>query len=247
MSPERDSAQSERRLTGADLAAMIDVSAVQAFNTEQDVRELAEIASRTGFIMAHVLPHYVPLLRSLLPRGGRTMVGAPIGFPSGGHATATKLAEAKGLIQSGAEELDLMMNIGRLKSGDLAYVQDEVTAVVKEAAPIPVKVIIEAGRLTDDEIRRACAIVVRSGAAFVKTGSGWTSIPTTITQVALIAGSVGGVVQIKASGGIRDLDTVTRMIAVGVTRFGINTQAAVALVERCAAVSGGVRVTAGGT
>ncbi len=247
MNPERDSARSERRLTGADLAAMIDVSAVQAFNTEQDVRELAEIAARAGFIMAHALPHYVPLLRSLLPRGGRTMVGGPIGFPSGGHATATKLAEAKGLIQSGAEELDLMMNIGRLKSGGLAYVQDEVTAVVKEAAPIPVKVIIEAGYLTDDEIRRACDVVVKSAAAFVKTGSGWTSIPTTIAQVALIAGAVRGAVQIKASGGIRDLDTVTRMIAIGVTRFGINTQAAVALVERCAAVSGGVRVTAGGT
>ena len=225
---------------------MIDVSAVQAFNTEQDVRELAGIAARTGFIMAHALPHYVPLLRSLLPRGGRTMVGAPIGFPSGGHATATKLVEAKDLIRSGAEELDLMMNIGRLKSRDLAYVQDEVSAVVKEAAPVPVKVIIEAGYLTDDEIRRACDIVVKSAAAFVKTGSGWTSIPTTIAQVGLIADAVRGAVQIKASGGIRDLDTVTRMIAIGVTRFGINTQAAVALVERCAAVSGGVQSIAGG-
>ena len=238
MSFESDSVNSGSRLSAADLAAMIDVSAVQAFNTEQDVRELAEVAARTGFIMAHALPHYVPLLRSLLPRGGRTMVGAPIGFPSGGHATATKLAEAKDLIRSGAEELDLMMNIGRLKSGDLAYVQDEVSAVVKETAPIPVKVIIEAGYLTDDEIRRACDIVVKSAAAFVKTGSGWTPIPATIPQVGLIADAVHGAVQIKASGGIRELDTVTRMIAMGVTRFGINTEAAVALVERCAAASG---------
>ena len=246
MSPERECAKSGSRLTAADLAAMIDVSAVQAFNTEQDVRELAEIAARTGFVMAHALPHYVPLLRSLLPRGGRTMVGAPIGFPSGGHATTTKLAEAKDLILAGAEELDLMMNVGRLKSGDLAYVQNEASAVVEAAAPIPVKVIIEAGYLTDDEIRRACDIIVESAAAFVKTGSGWSSIPTTVAQVALIADAVQGAVQIKASGGIRDLDTVTRMIAVGVTRFVINARVAVGLVERCAAVSGGVRVNAGG-
>jgi deoxyribose-phosphate aldolase len=233
-------------LTGGDLAAMIDVSAVQSFNTEQDVRELAEIAARFGFIMAHALPHHVPLLRSLLPRGGRTMVGAPVGFPSGGHTTATKLAEARDLIQSGADELDLMMNIGRLKSGDVVYVQDEATAVVEASAPVPVKVIIEAGRLTDDEIRRACDIVVRSGAAFVKTGTGWLSTPTTFAQLSLIADAVRGAVQIKASGGIRDLDTVTRMIALGVTRFGISAQAAVALVDRCAAVAGGVRVIAGG-
>ena len=177
MSPERDSAKSGSRLIAADLAAMIDVSAVQAFNTEQDVRELAESAARAGFIMAHALPHYVPLLRSLLPRGGRTMVGAPIGFPSGGHATATKLAEAKDLILAGAEELDLMMNIGRLKSGDLAYVQDEVSAVVKAAAPIPVKVIIEVGYLTDDEIlkrlRHCCQ--ERSGFRQDRLGVGFDS------------------------------------------------------------------------
>ena len=123
MNRERERVAYERRLTAADLAAMIDVSAVQAFNTEQDVRQLAEIATRAGFFMAHALPHHVPLLRSLLPPGGRTMVGGPVGFPSGGHTTATKLAEARELIASGADEIDVMMNIGRLRSGDLAYVQ----------------------------------------------------------------------------------------------------------------------------
>ena len=245
MSEERDSIGFERRLTPSALAAMIDVSAVQAFNTEQDVRQLAEIAARAGFIMAHALPHHVPLLRSLLPRGGWTKVGGPVGFPSGGHTTATKLQEARQLIGSGADEIDVMMNIGRLKSGDLAYVQDEVSAVVEAAAPVPVKVIIEAGYLNDDEIRRACDIVVRGGAAFVKTGTGWLPVPTTLAQVSLIAETVRGAVQIKASGGIRDLDTVIRMIAIGVTRFGISTEAAVALVDFCA-VSGVTRVNAEG-
>jgi deoxyribose-phosphate aldolase len=239
---EEDKTKPLRQLTASDLAAMIDVSAVQAFNTEQDIHVLAEIAGRTGFIMAHALPHFVPLLRSLLPRGGRTLVGGPVGFPSGGHTTATKIAEAEGLIRAGAEELDLMMNIGRLKSGDLNYVQQEVSTVVKAVAPIPLKVIIEVGYLTDDEIRQACNIIVSSGAAFVKTGSGWTLTPPSIERIALIANTVQGAVQIKASGGIRDLNTVARMVALGVTRFGINTQAAVELVEHCAALPNGALV-----
>lgn len=237
---EQDKTKPLQQLTAGDLAAMIDVSAVQAFNTEQDVRALAEIASHTGFFMAHALPHFVPLLRSLLPRGGcRTLVGGPVGFPSGGHTTGTKIAEAEGLVRAGAEELDLMMNIGRLKSGDLTYVQQEVLSVVEAVAPTPLKVIIEVGYLTDDEIRRACDIIVSSGAAFVKTGSGWIPAPTTIEQIALIADTVQGAVQIKASGGIRDLGTVARMVALGVTRFGINTQVAVKLVEGCAALPSG--------
>ena len=129
---------------------MIDVSAVQAFDSDEDVRELAEIAVRRGFIMAHALPHFVPLLRSLIPRGGQTKVGGPVGFPSGGHSTATKIVEAQELVRFGAEEVDLMMNIGRLKSGDVGYVQHEIAAVVEAVQPIPVKVIIEEGRLSDD-------------------------------------------------------------------------------------------------
>ena len=228
-----------RRLTAVELAAMIDVSAVQAFNSEQDVRELAEIAVRRGFIMAHALPHFVPLLRSLIPRGGQTKVGGPVGFPLGGHSTATKIVEAQELVRFGVEEIDLMMNIGRLKSGDVGYVQHEVASVVKAVQPIPVKVIIEEGRLSDDEVRKACDAVVSGGAAFVKTGTGWTSTPATVERVALIARTVQGAVQIKASGGIRDLDTISQMVALGVTRFGINAHVAVELVERCAALSNG--------
>ena len=232
-------ADAVRRLTADELAAMIDISAVQAFNGEQDIHELAEIAVRRGFIMAHALPHFVPLLRSLIPRGGRTKVGGPIGFPSGGHTTATKIVEAQELVRFGVEEIDLMMNIGRLKSGDVGYVQHEVASVVKAVAPIPLKVIIEEGRLTDDEVRKACDAVVSGGAAFVKTGTGWTSTPATVERVALIARTVQGAVQIKASGGIRDLDTICQMVALGVTRFGVNAHVAVELVERCAALPEG--------
>jgi deoxyribose-phosphate aldolase len=222
-----------------DLAALIDISAVQAFHGEQDVRKLAEIAGAEGFVAAHVLPGFVPLLRSLLPHGGTTMVGGPVGFPSGGHTTKTKVAEATNLVSDGAQELDLMINVGRLKSNDLAYVRADVRAVVEAIAPVPLKVILELVHLTDDEIRKGAAIVAESGAAFVKTGTGWTPNATTPEKLRLIIETVDGAVEVKASGGIRSLEAIVEMVRIGVTRFGINTNVAVDLVRQCAALPGG--------
>ena len=226
-------------LTPRDLAALIDISAVQAFSTAADVRELAVIAVAEGFIAAHVLPNFVPLLRSLIPRGCGTMVGGPIGFPSGGHTTATKVAEAIGLAAEGAEELDMMINVGRLKSGDLDYVAADIRAVVAAIDPVPLKVILEIAHLTDDEMRAGAEIVAESGAAFVKTGTGWTPSATTVERIGIIVEAVAGAVQVKASGGIRDLATIADMLRLGVTRFGINTRVAVDLVRQCAALPGG--------
>lgn len=230
---------SSARLDAAALAGLIDISAVQAFHSEADVRELARIATGHGFVAAHVLPHFVPLLRSLVPAGSATLVGGPVGFPSGAHTTRTKLAEAAGLVADGAEELDMMINVGRLRSGDLGYVATEIRAVAEAIAPVPLKVILEIAYLTDDEIRRAADIVAESGAAFVKTGTGWTAGGTTVEKMRLIADAVAGRVAIKASGGIRSLDTIRDMLALGVTRFGINTTVAVDLVRQCAALPGG--------
>lgn len=222
-----------------ELAALIDISAVQAFHTESDVRELAQIATEQGFIAAHVLPNFVPLLRSLVPAGSGTLVGGPIGFPSGGHTTRTKVAEGAGLVADGAEELDMMINVGRLKSGDYGYVKADIRAVVEAIAPVPLKVILEVSHLTDEEIRAGAAIVAESGAAFVKTGTGWTPNATTVDRLRLIVETVQGTVQVKASGGIRSLDTIAEMIDLGVTRFGINTRVAVDLVKACAALPDG--------
>lgn len=226
-------------LGAADLAQMIDISAVQAFHTEEDVRALADLATAQGFIAAHALPNFVPLLRSLIPAGGRTLVGGPIGFPAGGHMTAIKVAEAKALREAGADELDLMMNVGRLKSGDPSYVRDEVAAVIEAAAPVPIKVIIELHHLTDVEMETAAEIVAASGAAFVKTGTGWTPAAATLPRIRRIAAVVAGRAGIKASGGIRDLDTIAAMVAIGVTRFGINTASATDLVAKVRALPGG--------
>ncbi|WP_439615593.1 deoxyribose-phosphate aldolase [Shinella sp.] len=226
-------------LSPRELAALIDISAVQAFHTEADVRELADIAVAEGFIAAHVLPNFVPLLRSLVPTGGLTLVGGPVGFPSGGHTTRTKVAEATELAGNGAQELDMMINVGRLKSGDLDYVRSDIRAVVEAIAPVPLKVILELAHLTDDEIRTASAIVAESGAAFVKTGTGWTPSATTPEKLKLIIDTVDGAVEVKASGGIRSLESIAAMVRLGVTRFGINTKVAVDLVRQCAALPGG--------
>jgi deoxyribose-phosphate aldolase len=231
-------------LTARELAALIDISAVQAQHTEADVRELAGIATELGFIAAHVLPHFVPLLRSLVPAGGKTLVGGPIGFPSGAHTTRTKVFEGVGLVADGAEELDMMINVGRLKSGDFEYVKADIRAVVNAIAPVPLKVILEISHLTDEEIRVASSIVAESRAAFVKTGTGWTPNATSVERIRLIVKAVQGTVEVKASGGIRSLETIAGMIELGVTRFGINTKVAVDLVRQCAALPEGTLVIA---
>ena len=166
--------------------------------------------------------------------GSATLVGGPIGFPSGGHTTMIKLAEARSLVEAGADELDMMINLGRLKSGDLGYVRDEIRAVAEMIAPIPLKVILEVSRLTDDEIRRGSESVVEAGAAFVKTGTGWTGETTTLNHIRIINAVVQGNCQIKASGGIRNLETIKAMLSLGVTRFGINTRVALELIKECA-------------
>lgn len=226
-------------LNARDLAALIDVSAVQAHNTEAEVRELAKIAIERGFIAAHTLPHFLPFLRSLVPEDSATLVGGPVGFPSGGQSTATKCAEAEELARVGAQEMDMMINVGRLKSGAFDYVRDEISAVVRAIAPLPLKVIIELAHLDKAEIQTASAIVAESGAAFVKTGTGWTPSATTFENLAIILEAVDGMVGVKASGGIRSLDAIARMVQMGVTRFGINTAVATNLLDQCAALPEG--------
>lgn len=217
------------------IARRIDISAVRAHHAESDVRALAADARRGGFVNAHVLPHWVPLVRELLD-GSDTLVGAPVGFPGGGHATAIKVAEAEWLVANGVQELDVVINVGRLLSGDDAYVRTELAAV-REVVPatIPLKVILEVSLLGADDIRRGSALAVETGADFVKTGTGWTGVPVTLEDVQTIRAVVGDRAKIKASGGLRDLETVLAFRDAGVERFGIGVGPALAIVAAEAA------------
>lgn len=219
----------------AALARMIDISAVQARHTESDVRALAVAALAGNYVAAHVLPAWVPLLRGLLD-GSTTNAGAPVGFPSGGSATAVKVAEARWLVEAGVDELDVVVNIGRLRSGQHAWVVDDLRAVFEVAGQVPMKVILETGLLSQDELRRGCAAAVAAGARSIKTGTGWAGHTTTVEEVRLIRDATRGtdVQEVKASGGIRGLAAVRALLDAGATRFGLNAEAAGLLLEEAA-------------
>jgi len=228
------------KLTAEDIARMIDVSAVRAVHGEAEIRELVSHAKQFPFAAAHVLPCWVSLLKQLLAGSTDTRIGAPVGFPSGAHRTEIKLAEAKLLIEDGVQEMDLMLNVGMLRSGRHQYVEDEIRVIVQAAGSIPVKVILEVCYLTPDEIKRACELCIRAGAAFIKTSTGWAPCGATLEAVSLITSFVGDAIQVKAAGGIRDLDTLLQMHRMGVSRFGINLQASLEIIRAVAALPGGV-------
>lgn len=220
----------------SNLPAHVDISCVQAFHNESDVRALATTARRGRFVAAHVLPNWIPLLRSLLA-GSSTVVGSPAGFPSGGSMTAVKLAEASAILDAGAQELDFVINVGRVRSGDYNYVTSELRSLVELVnGTVPLRVILEVGFLSDDEIRASCDCALEAGVPWIKTGTGWSGRPTELHHIELISERVAGRAAIKAAGGVRDLSTVRAMAELGVTRFGLNADTARRLTAEAASL-----------
>ena len=237
-------------LTPTSLARLIDVSAVRAEHGEAEIREVVARAKEHRFMAVHVLPCWVPFLKELLVlvppdpyRAGQEdiLIGAPVGFPGGAHATSTKVFEAKQLVADGVQEMDMVLNVGKVRSGRYDYVEQDIRAVVEAAGAVPVKVILEVHYLKADEIKRACQCAIQAKARFVKTSTGWAPSGATLEVVRLITSFVGDAIGVKAAGGIRDLDTVVRMLKMGVSRFGINLDASIKILGECAA-QGGVTV-----
>jgi len=213
-------------------ARLIDLSAVQAVNSERDVREVAAYALQRDIIAVHVLPCWVPLLRQLLPKGGSTLVGAPIGFPGGAHVTDIKVAEAGRLIADGAEEVDMVMCIAKALSGDFDYVGADIRAVAEAVAPTPIKVILECHHLDEATIRRCCDVAIDNGTRWIKTATGWAPTGATVANLTVISDQVRGRVGLKAAGGVRTLDDVRAFYRLGVRRFGMSLSSARALLDR---------------
>jgi len=228
------------KLSARDVARLIDISAVRTPHGESEIREMIAHAKEFMFVAVHVLPCWVSFLRGELADTPDILVGAPVGFPAGAHRTDIKVAEAKALIADGVQEMDMMINVGRLRSGHHGVVQEDIRAVVAAAGPVPVKVIIEAPYLTEDEIRKACEMCIAGGAAFVKTSTGWVPNGSSLEMIRLITSFVGGAIKVKAAGAVRDLETVARMLRMGVARFGINMNSAMDLVRQVSALPGGV-------
>jgi deoxyribose-phosphate aldolase len=227
------------KLTPEDLANMIDISAVRAQHGELEIREMVDIAKKYRFIAVHVLPCWVPFLKDLLKGEKGILAGAPVGFPGGGHHAATKAFEARRLVEDGVSEMDMLINIGKLRSGALKEVEDDIRGVVEAAGPVPVKVILEVPYLSPEEIRQGCTCAINAGAAFVKTSTGWVSGGSDLKVVEGITTFVGDRIKVKAAGGIRDLDTLLKLLKMGVSRFGINLQASVAILDECRRRPGG--------
>ena len=230
-------------LTPDRLARMIDISAVQAQHGEREILEMVRRAKEHRFIAVHVLPSWVPFLRAQLEGERDILVGAPVGFPSGGHTTAVKVAEAKQLAADGVQEMDMVMNIGKLRSGAHDYVRDDIRAVADAAGKLAIKVILEVHHLSPDEIKRACQLAIEGGAAFVKTSTGWAPSGATLESVRLITSFVGSAIQVKAAGSVRNLETVVAMLKMGVTRFGVNLDSSVSILRQCRDLpAGGVEI-----
>ena len=216
------------RLTPHDIAKMLDHSTLQPFLTDEDIRKGCELALRYDTASVCARPCDMPLVASLL-RGSDVNVCTVIGFPHGTHRTAIKVAEAKQALADGCTELDMVINIGKLLGGDEDYVRDEIRQIVQVAheAGALVKVILETCYLTDAQKVTACHLSEEAGADFVKTSTGYGTKGCTIQDLQLMRRSVSERVQVKGSGGIRDLDTVLSARAVGATRCGVSATAAI--------------------
>jgi len=229
-------------LTAKEVAKMIDLSCVRTSSSQSDIEEMVEAAHRYEFGQVSILQCFIPYTKQLLWESPHVHVVGNVSFPSGSDTTSIKVLQAKEMILAGCDEIDMVMNIGKLRSGDVAEVEDDVRAVIETVHPLPVKVIIEIMCLTPTEIKQACDICLRTGATFVKTGTGWAERGTALEDVRLFKSFVGDRIKIKASGGIRNLDTLLEMYQAGARRFGVNLRSGINIVEECLQMESAIEV-----
>lgn len=210
----------------ADVAGQIDHAILKPELTRQQVDADLDLCASYGVFSVCVRPSDVSHAVERL-EGSGVAVGTVIGFPHGTTTTGTKVEEARIALADGAVELDMVLNIGWLRSGMLAEVEADIAAVVDAAGDHVVKVIFETAYLDDDQIVAACRAAEAAGADFVKTSTGFAGGGATLEDVTLMRASVGPAVQVKASGGVRGLDTLLEMRQAGVTRFGTSATAAI--------------------
>lgn len=214
-------------MTRSELARMLDHSVLKPESTESDIRTGVDVvrAWRVGYFC--VQPYWVKLAAGALADTESGIVSV-VGFPHGADLAATKAGAAVSAVDDGAREIDTVLNFGALKSGAQSAAAADIARVVRAVPGIPVKVIIEAGALTDDEKRLACRLAVDAGAAFVKTSTGFhPGGGATVADVQLMRAVVGPHVGVKASGGIRTLAEACAMLAAGANRIGTSASAAI--------------------
>jgi deoxyribose-phosphate aldolase len=216
-----------KTITYEQLAKTIDHSLLKPELTEQEVIAGCELADKYHVASVCVKPCHVRLAAKLLENSD-VAVGTVVGFPHGNSTTFVKVAEAKDAISNGATEVDMVLNIGELRSGHYDYVRDEIAAVVEAAHPqVLVKVIFENAYLTDEQKICACQLSEQAGADFVKTSTGFAPTGATVADIKLMRANVSDRVQVKCAHGVRTLDALLEMIDAGVTRTGATATAAI--------------------
>ncbi|MGG4146561.1 deoxyribose-phosphate aldolase [Paenibacillus algorifonticola] len=205
------------------LSGMIDHTLLRADATKAEIAKLTEEAKQYEFASVCVNPTWVAFAAEQLA-GSKSKVCTVIGFPLGASTSAVKAFETSNAIANGADEIDMVINIGVLKDGNDDYVEQDIKAVVDAAAgKAIVKVIIETSLLTNEEKVRACERAVKAGADFVKTSTGFSTGGATAEDVALMRKTVGDKLGVKASGGVRGLEDMKKMIEAGATRIGASS------------------------
>lgn len=213
------------------IARMVDISGVRADVTLGELNQIVAAARHYRFICAFAMPCFTPRLVEMLSGEEDIMVGGTVGFPSGADTTRLKVLNAREQVAAGVDELDMVINIGALKSGLTDMVYDDIRSVVDAAEGKPTKCILEIAYLTDDEIRRGAELAVKAGVSFVKTGTGWANKPTTVETIRIIRDTIGDAARIKAAGGVRTLDAMLAMVDAGCSRFGIGLRSIMAIMK----------------
>ena len=204
----------------------IDHTLLKADATPAQIEKLCAEALTYHFASVCVNSCYVPLCAQRL-KGSDVAVCCVVGFPLGAMLTEAKAAETRLAVAAGAQEVDMVINVGKAKAGDWAYVEADIRAVVEAAGAAHVKVILECCLLTDEEKQRACACAKAAGAAFVKTSTGFSSGGATVQDVALMRRAVGPNMGVKAAGGIRTRQDALAMLEAGANRLGASAGIAI--------------------
>jgi deoxyribose-phosphate aldolase len=206
----------------AEMAGFIDHTILKPEAKSSDIEKMCAEARQYRFYSVCINPGWVPLTAQLL-KGSQVKVCTVCGFPLGANATETKSHEARLAVEQGAAEVDMVINIGALKSQDLKTVHQDISSVAKASSGAFVKVIIETCLLTDEEKILACLIAKSAGAHYVKTSTGFSTGGATAPDIALMRLTVGPQMGVKASGGVRSLEEANRMIVAGASRIGTSS------------------------
>ena len=207
---------------------LIDHTLLKSFSTEEEIKKLCDEAKTYDFMSVCVNPTNIAFAKKQL-EGSDVLVCTVIGFPLGANTSEVKVVETLDAIANGADEIDMVINVGQAKMHNYEYVQEEIRMVVSAAAGKTVKVIIETCYLTDEEKVECCKAAKAAGATFVKTSTGFGPAGATKEDIALMREAVGPEMGVKAAGGVRNLDDLVAMVENGATRIG--TSGGVAIMQ----------------